>query len=161
MLCGLTPRTLQGRICPGGPWQRILPGVYLTVTGEPTLDQLDMAALLYAGDGAMITSLAALRRYQIRAPQGRVVQVLIPASRHRASRAFVAVQRTTRIPRRFSVAGPIQYVLPARAVADAARVLTGLADVRAVVAAAVQRQCCTVPDLAGELASGPHRGPAG
>src|SRR6516164_8137992 len=33
----------------GGPWHRLLPGVYLTHTGTATGDQRDMAALLYAG----------------------------------------------------------------------------------------------------------------
>src|SRR5260221_9461963 len=46
---GLTAQGLRYRIRPGGPWQRLLPGVYLTVTGEPTREQREVAALLYAG----------------------------------------------------------------------------------------------------------------
>jgi hypothetical protein len=157
--CGLTPRALQHRTRPGGPWQRVLPGVYVTTTGDPTFDHQCMAALLYAGDGSMITGLAALRRYQIGPQRGRraPIQVLIPAARRRASGDFVAVERTTRMPRRFSADGPIQYALPARAAADAARVLTDLGAVRAVVAGVVQRGHCTVRDLAAELADGPRR----
>ena len=34
--CGLSLAEIRHRIRPGGPWQRLLPGVYLTVTGTPT-----------------------------------------------------------------------------------------------------------------------------
>jgi hypothetical protein len=135
----------------------MLPGVFLTTTGTPGTDQLLMAALLHAGDGSLITGLAALRRYKIRVPAARVIDVVIPAGRHRVSRDFVVVHRTTRIPRRYLADGPIQFVPPARAVADAARGLTRVADVRAVVAGAVQQGCCTVPEVAAELAGGPRR----
>ena len=47
-----------------------------------------------------------------------------------------------------------------RAVADAARDLTGLSEVRAVVAGAVQRRLCTLAQLIVELDSGPVRGSA-
>ena len=47
---------------------------------------------------------------------------------------------------------------PPRAVADAVRDLSSLRDVRAVVADAVQRGRCTVPDLAAELTAGPNVG---
>ena len=51
-------------------------------------------------------------------------------------------------------------VPPARAVADAARGMTSLADVRAVVAAAVQLGTCTPGALAAELQAGPVQGSA-
>jgi hypothetical protein len=117
--CGLTPRMLQYRTRRSGSWRRVLPGVYLTSTGNPDHDQRLMAALLYAGEGSMITGLAALRRYRISWPDPGQVDVLIPAGRRRSDREFVTVHRTTRMPRRFAVVGPIQFVPPARAVADA------------------------------------------
>ena len=52
LAAGLTNDMVQHRIRAGGPWQRLLPGVYLTMTGAPTSDQRDTAALLYAGPGA-------------------------------------------------------------------------------------------------------------
>jgi len=52
---GLSMSTVHYRIRPGGPWQQVLPGVYLTVSGQPTIDQLDMAAVLYAGPRSEIT----------------------------------------------------------------------------------------------------------
>lgn len=33
LACGMSPRALHRRIATPGPWQRLLPGVYLTVTG--------------------------------------------------------------------------------------------------------------------------------
>jgi hypothetical protein len=55
LACGITRSMLAGRIKADGPWRRILPSVYLTVTGEPTRPQLEMAALLYAGPESLIT----------------------------------------------------------------------------------------------------------
>ena len=56
--------------------------------------------------------------------------------------------------------GPIRYAPAPRAVADTVRAQTSLRDVRAVVADAVQRGTCTVPDLSLELAAGPRAGSA-
>src|SRR5690349_14248596 len=46
--CGLSRDTVYRRLRTAGQWQRILPGVYLTVTGTPTSEQRDVAAVLYA-----------------------------------------------------------------------------------------------------------------
>jgi hypothetical protein len=156
-LCGLTPRMIEHRIRPAGPWQRLLPGVYLTQTGEPSRDQLLMAALRYAGDGSMVTGLAALRRHELSVPATTTVDVLVPHARRRSSRGFVVVHRTVRVPRTFWADGPIRYAPPARAVADAVPGLIRFDDVRAVAAGAVQKGLCTVADLATELALGPGR----
>src|SRR5271166_3713730 len=75
---GLTESTIRHQIRPGGPWQRMLPGIYLTVTGSATADQKDMAALLYAGRQSTITGLAALRRYGLTVPATRFIDVLVP-----------------------------------------------------------------------------------
>ena len=64
--------------------------------------------------------------------------MLVPATRQRRDTNFVRLHRTTRMPGRIWEAGPVQYVMPARAVADAVRAMTSLRDVRAVVADAVQ-----------------------
>lgn len=154
---GVTEGALQHRTRPGGAWQPILPGVYLTLGGRPTPEQLEMAALLYAGPVSAITGPAALRSYQLQAPATRVIDVLVPASRQRADRGFVAVHRTRHMPRRVLMAGAISYVMPARAVSDTARGLDRLSDVRALVAEAIQRRQCTIADLKAELAGGPIR----
>ena len=56
--------------------------------------------------------------------------------------------------------GQICYVPPARAVADTVRGLLDLNEVRAVVAAAVQRRKVQLWQLADELCSGPVQGTA-
>src|SRR5690349_2035029 len=53
--CGMSRSALHLRIASSGPWQRILPGVYLAVTGAMTQHQREMAALLYAGPASLIT----------------------------------------------------------------------------------------------------------
>lgn len=151
---GLTHNALSHRLRQGGPWQPLLPGVYLTVTGTPTLIQREMAAILYGGRYTVITGAAALRHHRMPAPDSEVIDILIPAARKRQSVSYVSVHRTTRMPK--LVIGPPSrdYALPARAAADAARWLTDLREVRAVVAGAVQSRRCTVAELADELRSG-------
>ena len=157
---GITASALRHRIRPGGPWRTLLPGVYLAMTGTPTPLQQEMAALLYAGPGSMITGLAALRCHHIGKAMPDLVDVLVPVTRQRHDVGFVRMHRTARMPERIWERGLIRYVPPARAVADTARGLTSLRDVRAIVADAVQRRACQVRDLAAELNEGPRSGSA-
>ncbi len=150
--------TITRQVAPGGRWQRLLPGVYLTVTGTVTQDQRQIAALLYAGPRSLITGPAAVRRHRLHSAGPDVVDVLIPWACRRQSTGFVRVHRTRRMPDRTFVTGPIRFAKPARAVADAARSLTRFDDVRQVVCDAVQRRACTVAELAEELQAGPAKG---
>jgi hypothetical protein len=159
--CGMSVQALRHRLRPEGPWQRLLPGVYLARTGSPSYDQQDMAALLYAGPGSVITGCAALRRLGIRAPGTRYVDVLVPVSRRRQSAEFVRVQRTKRMPPHVCISGRIHFTMAPRAVADAARSMTGLREIRAMVAGSVQQTWCQVAELTMELREGPKLGSAG
>ena len=114
------------RLRAGGPWRKLLPGVYVAVTGAVTNDQREMAALLHAGPRSVITGTVAVRRNGIRVPGSNVVDVLVPADVRCHGTGFVRVQRT-------------------------ARALTILRDVRAVVSEAVQRGLCTIAALHVEL----------
>jgi hypothetical protein len=154
---GLTRRQLEHRIRPGGPWQRPLPGVYLTVTGTPTRRQLEIAALRYAGRGSAITGLAALRRLGLRVPDHSVITVLVRRGRTRQDRAFVRVWPTTRMPEYVCVDGPVQFTMAPRAVADAARELRSFREFRALVAHSVQGRFCKLDVLARELADTPRK----
>jgi len=154
---GMTKRQLERRIQPGGPWQRLLPGVYLTVTGTPTRRQLEIAALRYAGPGSAITGLAALRRSGVRVPDHSVITVLVRRGRTRVDRAFVRVRPTTRMPEYVLVDGPVQFTMVARAIADAAREVPGFRDFRALLADSVQRRRCKIDVLARELAGTPRK----
>ena len=158
LAAGLTRHALGHRLRPGGPWRALLPGVYMAASGSPTTLQQEMAALLYAGPGSVITGPAALRSHHIRTELTDIVDVLVPAARRRRDTQFVRLHRTTRMPERIWQAGPVRYAPPPRAVADAVRALTSLRDVRAVVADAVQRDKCAISRLAAELGEGPAKG---
>jgi very-short-patch-repair endonuclease len=162
---GLTASGIRHRIRAGGPWQRLLPGVYLTIPGQPSWDQKQMAALLYAGPGSALTGYAALASVQPpredRPDLGRdTVDVLVPSSRQRAGRAFVIIHRTWRMPQLVAEVGALRYVLPARAVVDAVNGETRLSDVRSTVFGAVQAQLCRVSQLVEELEHGQKSGSA-
>jgi hypothetical protein len=157
---GMTARVLRYRIRGGGPWQLLVPGVYLNHTGTATVDQRDMAALLYAGPRSVLTGPAALRRFDLNAARLSQVDVLVPMAVQRRGAGFARIRRTSRLPEMICVAGEIRYALAARAVADTARSLTSLAEVRAVVAEAVQRNRCPISQLKEELGAGPTRGSA-
>jgi hypothetical protein len=158
--CGITAHGIEHRIRRGGSWLRLLPGVYLTATGQPTWDQRQAAAMLYAGPESVITGLAALRNYGIRGAQPRRVDVLIPHERERQSPGFVAIHRTRRMPETVAVDLSLRFAPAERAVADTVRQLPDLAEARAVVAGAVQLGRCSIANLAAELRAGPVRGSA-
>jgi hypothetical protein len=158
---GMTANAVHHRIRAGGTWRILLPGVYLGTNGAPTPIQKEMAALLYAGSGSVITGPAALFHHGVRGSSSLdVIDILIPAGRQRRSTAFVQVHRTLRMPEHVYSSGPLRLAPTPRAVADTVRQITSLRDVRAVIADAVQRGSCTVSQLGGELGSGPIRGSA-
>jgi very-short-patch-repair endonuclease len=157
---GMTQSALVHRLRAGGPWQRLLPGVFLAVTGAPTSEQRDIAALLYAGPESLLTGAAALRLWGVRAPYTSTIDVLIPESKQRKSAGFVRIRPTARMPEQVLVTGPRRFVPLARAVGDTARSLSSLADVRAIVAAVVQQGKCAPTMLAAELEGGPVQGSA-
>jgi hypothetical protein len=160
MAHGMTASALRQRLRAGGPWQRLLPGVFLAVTGTPTARQRTIAALLYAGAGSLITGTAAVRLRGLPAPASSMIDVLIPATRQRRSTGFVRIHPTGRMPEEVFTLGPVRLAPLDRAVADAARGLTSLAEVRALVAAVVQQGKCQPGQLAAELRSGPVQGSA-
>jgi hypothetical protein len=166
--CGMTARVVDYRIRGGGPWQTLLPGVYLTHAGRPADEQREMAALLYAGPRSVLTGAAALRRHGLSAGRPNAdarnqhgpVDVLVPLVNRRMDVGFARLHRTGRLPAGFCVAGEARFAFVPRAVADAVRPMTDLADVRAAVAGAVQRGRCSIQHLAEELAGGPAWGSA-
>ncbi len=157
---GMTPGALRHRLRPGGPWQLFLPGVYLAQTGAPGSHQHEMAALLLAGPGSVLTGAAALSQHGIRSPRTAMIDVLVPASRSRQSAGFARIRRTKRMPPGICTTGEIGYAPVPRAVADAVRWTSDNREARALVAEAVQQGYCPLPLLAEELAAGPVRGSA-
>ena len=80
---GVPESTVYHRCRDGGPWQRLAPGVVLLCTGQPTADQLVIAALLHGGEQAVLTGLEACRRHRIRRgpTAGGSLQLLVPHTR--------------------------------------------------------------------------------
>jgi hypothetical protein len=148
--------TVESRVVPGGKWQKILPGVYSATTGKLTAEQRLVAALLYAGEGSVITGPTAIRLHRLRSPGPDAIDVLIPWAARRQSTGFVRIHRTRHMPGYYRT-GPIRFAVPARAIADAARGFTSLNDVRTVVSEAIQKQACSVAELRGELSTGAKR----
>jgi hypothetical protein len=159
---GMKDTAMQYRVRAGGPWQVLLPGVYLAASGIPSTSQRELAALLYAGPGSIVTGPMALMHHSIRSGSAAdgIIDVLVPASRQRLSTGFVRLHRTARMPARVCSSGPVRLTLAPRAVADTVRQLTVRRDVRAVVADAVQLGRCTIGQLTEELRTGPVKGSA-
>lgn len=157
---GMSPSTITYRYRAGGPWQRLLPGVVLTVAGVPTDQQRRRAALIYCGGGSMLTGVSALGLYGARhVPPSPALHMLVPHRRHRASSGFVVVERTVRVPEHRSVHGlPCSPI--ARAAIDASRRITDPAAGRALLAELVQRRLCSLRQLAVELQEAQIRGTA-
>ncbi|MEV0050739.1 hypothetical protein AB0H34_09635 [Saccharopolyspora shandongensis] len=159
-ILGVPRQTVHRRASRDGPWTRLLPGVLLLSNGTPTTRQRLESALRYAGEGAQLTGLPAADLHGLqRLPPFSAVHVLIPEARKRASTRYVVVERTSRLP-----APQIRAGFPAaplaRAVLDAARRLTDIDQIRALLAEPVQRGLVDPSVLAEELDSGSGRGTA-
>ncbi len=148
---GVPLSTVCNRILRSGPWQRLQPGVVLTHTGTPTRRERLLGALAYAGAGAQLTGVSALRAYGLHAlPADDGIHLLVPHERRCQARPGLVVERTRKLPdprwRRGLPLAP-----PARAVVDACRGMGRLDDVRALVADAVQSGLCSVDELVAAL----------
>jgi hypothetical protein len=64
-----------------GEWNRVHRGVYRLGCKQPDLDEREMAALLAAGDEAVLSHLSAARRHGLDLPRDASVHITIPARR--------------------------------------------------------------------------------
>jgi hypothetical protein len=156
--CGLSRSAIDHLVRQDGPWRRLLPGIYATTTGDVSPDQRAMAALLHAGPQSLITGATAVRQHHLRCAGLNEVDVLVPIGVRRQSASFVRVIHTSRMPEDFYSTGQMRFAALPRAVADAARGMTRLSDVRAVVAEAVQYRRCSLEALISELNDGAMAG---
>ncbi|PVZ08516.1 hypothetical protein [Actinomycetospora cinnamomea] len=158
---GVDETTAYRRCRQGGPWQRLLPGIVLLHNGTPTRREREIAALLYAGDFAVLTGLAALRHHGLRRvdEKGETVHVLVRADRQVRSAGFVVIERTTRLPRPLERDGLAVAPL-VRAALDEARRRRDPALIAALLAEPVQRRMLVPEQLAEELEAGCRRGTA-
>jgi hypothetical protein len=158
---GVPESTIYHRCRDSGPWQRLAPGIILMTTGTPTVDQRVVAALLHGGVGALLTGIEACKRHGVR--RGLVddgpLHVLAPHTRQVRNTELTRIERTTRLPVAVTRGG-IELAPASRAVVDAARKIRSGRAIAELVADAVQRNLCTVDELADELAQCGRRGSA-
>ncbi|MGW0915889.1 hypothetical protein ACWD1Z_29660 [Streptomyces sp. NPDC002784] len=159
----------------GGPWQPVLPGVYLLHPGPPTSEERLHAVLLYAArernvqvppqPGAqephrpvytesMITGLAALTLHGFAATPPLTaldtIDVLVPRLRRLRSTGCARIVRTAALPAPEEVTGlPVAPV--ARALADAVAELSDAGAVRRLLTEAVRGGHCEPAALVKEL----------
>ncbi|MEV1043593.1 hypothetical protein [Streptomyces sp. NPDC049916] len=171
---GLSAAQTSAQCLPGGPWQQILPGVYLLHPGPPTGPERLHGALLYAGrppvsarrapagpgdaayGEAMVTGVAALALHGFATVPdlGAVhrIDVLVPRTRRLRSTRFVEVLRTAALPVPVRVDGvPVAPV--ERAVADVVAGLDEAADVRRLLTEAVREGHSDPAALVRELSA--------
>jgi hypothetical protein len=148
----------------GGMFSWVLPGVHrVDGRGPLSREQEDLASLLYAGAGSMITGSRALVVRGVRAASrpsfwtSTRAPILVPHERKRSSRDFVRIERTLHLPRPRRV-GLVALAPAARAGLDAARSCVVQDDVRALIFELVQSGIATPEQLEDERRAGQIRG---
>ncbi len=121
--CQVSERWLRRRI-ETGEWIRLYRGVFKLGSNKPNLDQLDMAAMLAAGDDAVLSHTTAARRLGLDVARDESVQITIPVSRNTRKLIGVHMWRSrdlisTDIIKR----GPFRLTHLARTMIDLASVL--------------------------------------
>ncbi|RSM58623.1 hypothetical protein DMH04_55945 [Kibdelosporangium aridum] len=159
MAAGHSNYSVALRCRPDGPWQQLLPGVLLLKSGPPTRRQRVKAAVLYAGDDAVITGIESLRAHGLHAFDTDEVHMLVPGTRRLSSREYVRVERTSRMPRARIIKG-LAFAPPHRAAVDAARRIRDPSERRALLFAPIDAGICTIEQVRAEIDAGAQRGTA-
>ncbi|MFB7182070.1 hypothetical protein ACFCYI_30705 [Streptomyces sp. NPDC056257] len=159
---GIPAATISGRSRRAGPWQRLLPRVYLLQTGPPDARQHALSAVLYAaepaadplsGATAALTGGAALALLGIRGAPPDPLHVLVRSPRTVTATGRVRPAPTARWPATIHVHG-VPSARPVRAAADFAARTDDPDLVRSVLANVVQGGWCHPHDLHAELRAG-------
>ncbi|WP_037140989.1 hypothetical protein [Rhodococcoides fascians] len=148
---------LTARCSPGGPWQRLLPGVYLLHNGFPSQLQRSTAALAYGGSDSVITGRVGLAAHGFAADStSNEIHILIPDTVRRASTSFVRVERTWRRPTPMTK-GSLRVSPLVRCLVDTTRAAKTEDQCVRLIAEVVQREGATLREISSELAQGPRR----
>ncbi|WP_181771740.1 hypothetical protein [Amycolatopsis pittospori] len=155
-------KVIYRRCLPGGPWQRLLPGIILLHNAPPSSLERVMGALLHAGPRALVTGVEACRRHGLRTrelPPHDDIHVLIPHEHKVRSAGFVTVERTLRLPEP-QIRDGIPLAPLVRATTDTCRRLRAVEPVGSLLVEAIQRGRCSPEALTRELNTGSKRGTA-
>ncbi|MEU5438006.1 hypothetical protein AB0G73_32190 [Streptomyces sp. NPDC020719] len=170
---GVSASRAAAQCRPGGPWQQLLPGVYVLHPGPPTSDERLHAALLYAGrpaerarsvpaqgkahtapPDAIVTGLAALTLHGFSSAPPLIsldrIDILVPRTRRLRSTGCVRLVRAHVMPLAEPVTGVPVAPVP-RALADAVAQLTDAHAVRRLLTEAVRDGHCEPAALVREL----------
>ncbi|MER7969300.1 hypothetical protein ABTX35_09950 [Streptomyces sp. NPDC096080] len=182
---GVSPAVAGERCRPGGPWQQLLPGVFLLHPGPPTGEERLHAVLMYAAKErspgvpvqpaagaphralypeAQITGLAALSLHGFGSAPGLLsldrIDVLVPRRRRLRSTGRARVVRAAHPPVPVQRAGVPVAPVP-RALADAVADLSDAETVRLLLTEAVRGGHCEPASVvraltAAKLLTRPH-----
>jgi hypothetical protein len=156
---GLTSAALRWRT--GHTWRIVLPEVIAAFTGNLDPRQRLMAAQLYAGPKAYVSSWTAAAWHGVESARlSPVIRMTVPEPLAARRTATVIVTRTARPDTALWHRGPLQIGSRARAVVDAAREASGDRQAGSIVIEAVQRGLTTTAGLRHELEAGPRKGSA-
>ncbi|MER7662352.1 MULTISPECIES: hypothetical protein [unclassified Streptomyces] len=167
---GVSPARITAQCRPGGPWQPLLPGVYLLHPGAATSEERLHGALLYAGrpvipaqgdhpdtpqyGEAMVTGLAALALHGFSSAPALLaldsIDILVPRTRRLRSTGCARIVRAHSLPRPQEITGLPVAPVP-RALADAVTDLTDANAVRRLLTEAVRGGHCEPAAVVAEL----------
>ena len=120
-------------------WQRLQRGVFCVTLGAPSVAQLELAAQLAAGAGAVLSHHTAAARLGLDVPRSSVVHVTVPVHRHPAPLPRVRIWRCRDVlPGDVWVRGAVRHTRLGRTVLDLAGVLED-GWLRAVVDSALRQ----------------------
>lgn len=157
---GIPERTVYRRTAQDGPWTLLLPATVMLSKGTPTARQYEIAALVRAGESAMLTGLNGIRHHGLRRGGGPAVDhVLIPLAHRVLSTGRARFERTIRLPRPLLRDGlPVAPL--ARCIVDHTRRLKDEKEISSIVTEAVQRGMVLLDELWLELEMGSRKGTA-
>jgi hypothetical protein len=155
---GMTDAAIRHALDDDGSWRRVVWDVYATFTGALLERHYIRAALLYAGDEAMLTGTHACRGYGMEyLPHVGTPVLLVPAHVKRAKIEVARIVRVGQPPAARTVNG-IPCAPPERAALDAVRKVGSLRQARASLCEVVQRRLTTIDRLVDELSKVDLRG---
>ena len=118
------PRTLLCRRLETGEWIRLHRGVFKISSSHATVDELEMAAILAAGNGAVLSHRSAAARLGLDVSRHPSVQITMPVSRRAPRLVGVQVWRSRDLPASdVTKRGPLRLTHLARTIIDLASLL--------------------------------------
>lgn len=157
---GVPERTVYRRCQQDGPWTLLLPATLMLSNGTPTLRQREIAALEYAGPGAVLTGLGAARHHGLRRGGDIEFQhLLVPHARHVQAVKTLKIERSRRAPKPLERAG-LGVAPLARCLIDHVRTIVDLDLIAAILTEPVQRRMLLPDMLVVELEAATRKGTA-